>query len=76
VARRTYDVLLSYPNSSDPSSVELWDSTNETLLHRSAEMEEVLTDEQKVEDLIPPFNAYSPSGDVTVRRTTDSNIVL
>jgi hypothetical protein len=70
VVRRNYDVLLSYPNATDPSIVELWDTSSGTLLHRSAAMEDVLTPEQNASDMIPPYNAYSPSGDVTVRSST------
>jgi len=70
VTRRSYDVLLSYPNTSDPNTVQIIDSQNRTIF-QSTIYEKVLQADENETDSVPPFHAYSPSGDVTVRIETD-----
>jgi hypothetical protein len=65
VQRKTYDVLVSYPNFTDPSRVEMVDGTG-AVLYQSAAMEKILLPEQNASDMIPPFNAYSRPGNLTV----------
>lgn len=63
VTKVTYEVLLSYPNDTDPSFVYLLDA-NGTALHRSQEVEKILSPAQNRSDVVRPFNAYSHPGDV------------
>ena len=60
-----YRVMLSYPNESDPNFVELLDA-NGTMKYRSYEREPILTPEENKTGVVPPFNAYSAKGDITV----------
>ena len=61
----TYDVLLSYPNTSDPNMIYLLNGTG-GVEHATQREEEIVRDDQNHTDVIPPFNAYSPPGDVEV----------
>jgi len=65
VTNDTYDILLSYPNRSDPSYVYLFDADGNEV-YRTQKFEKILSGDQNHSDVVPPFNAYSPSGDVTV----------
>ena len=60
-----YRVMLSYPNESDPNFVELLDATGK-MKYRSYEREPILTPEENKTGVVPPFNAYSAKGDITV----------
>ena len=61
----TYDVLLSYPNTSDPNMIYLVDESG-GVQHATQREEAIVRDDQNHTDVIPPFNAYSPPGDVEV----------
>ena len=65
VTMDTYDILLSYPNRSDPNFVFLYDD-NHTEVYRTQREEKILDADQNHTDVIPPFNAYSPPGHVKV----------
>jgi len=65
VTNDTYEVLLSYPNRSDPNYVSLLDG-NGRQVYRSQLFEKILSHDQNHSDVIPPFNAFSPSGHVKV----------
>lgn len=65
VTTDTYEVLLSYPNRSDPNYVYLFDGAGNEV-YRTQKFEKILNAEQNHSDVVPPFNAYSPIGDVTV----------
>jgi N-acetylated-alpha-linked acidic dipeptidase len=60
-----YDVLLSYPEKSDPNFIELLDGRGQTL-YRSPLTEAILTPGENQSDVVPPFNAYSAPGDIQV----------
>ncbi|XP_053391718.1 N-acetylated-alpha-linked acidic dipeptidase 2-like [Mercenaria mercenaria] len=63
VTMTPYRVLLSYPNMSDLNYVELLDERNQTK-YKSDLREPVLTPEENVTGVVPPFNAYSAPGDI------------
>ena len=58
-------MLLSYPNTTDPNTVKILDGNNATIF-QSTIYEKVLQADENETDSVPPFHAYSPSGDVTV----------
>ncbi|XP_060559269.1 N-acetylated-alpha-linked acidic dipeptidase 2-like [Ruditapes philippinarum] len=62
VTMAPYEVLLSYPNMSNLNFVELLDG--EKTVYKSNLTEPILTPEEDKPDVVPPFNAYSPAGDV------------
>ncbi|KAL3873960.1 hypothetical protein ACJMK2_037035 [Sinanodonta woodiana] len=61
-----YRVLLSYPEQRDPNFVELL-SSNGTVLYTSPLTEQIINPEENKTGVVPPFNAYSATGDVKVR---------
>lgn len=63
VTMTPYKVLLSYPDPDDPNFVELLDENNVTQ-YRSNTTEKILTPEEDKPGVVPPFNAYSASGDI------------
>ena len=60
-----YNVLLSFPDRDSPNKVSLLDHTG-TVRFSSQTVETPLTSGTNISEMIPPFNAYSPSGDVEV----------
>lgn len=60
-----YQVLLSYPNMSNLNFVELLNENGDTV-YKSNLTEPILTPEENKPDVVPPFNAYSPQGDIKV----------
>ena len=67
VEKPEYDVLLSYPQKDDPNLVYLYDESNPSNpIFISARTEKILSPDQNHSDVVPPYNAYSPSGDVNV----------
>ncbi|XP_067942512.1 glutamate carboxypeptidase 2-like [Watersipora subatra] len=65
----SYDVLLSYPMEGDPNLISLkWD--NGSTFFESQPAEAILRPEdiQPEDNIVPPFNAYSPPGDVTSQK--------
>jgi len=71
VTSDTYNVLLSYPNRSDPNYVSLLDADGREV-YRSQLFEKILSPDQNHSDVVPPFNAFSPPGDVKVRASQSS----
>ena len=69
----TYDVLLSYPNRSDPNYVALLDADGR-VVYRSQLFEKILSPDQNHSDVVPPFNAYSPPGHVQVTASPFSHL--
>lgn len=61
-----YDVMLSYPNMSDPNYVELLDGNN-SQVYRSNFTEAILTPQEDKPGVVPPFNAFSAPGDIKVK---------
>lgn len=60
-----YDVLLSYPEKDDPCQIYMKDN-QDTILFATQLKEKILRPEQDQPDVVPPFNAYSASGDPRV----------
>ncbi|KAK3585558.1 hypothetical protein CHS0354_022968 [Potamilus streckersoni] len=56
-----YDVLMSYPNTSDPNKVEIVTSSGITFF-TSAFFEKPLDEDGNQSDIIPPYNSFSPAG--------------
>ena len=52
----TYDVMLSYPNTSDPNMIYLVDERGGERYATQRE-EAIVRDDQNHTDVIPPFNA-------------------
>ena len=65
VMSQDYEVLLSYPNWTNPSYVQLLDG-NGNQLFISQLTEAILSPDQNQSDVVPPYNAYSAKGDVKV----------
>ena len=61
-----YSVLLSYPNTSNPNSLQLLDGKGQLLYDAHTKQEPPLTIGEDDPNVAPPFNAYSGSGKVTV----------
>jgi len=64
VSLDSYDLLLSYPNSSKPNKVYLLNAEGEVEF-TSRHKEDVLRAEDEDPEFIHAFNAFSPPGDVT-----------
>jgi len=60
----TYEILLSYPDKSYPSYIQLIDD-NGTEIYMTQLEEKILSEDQNHTDVIPPFNAFSKSGLIT-----------
>ncbi|XP_078401883.1 N-acetylated-alpha-linked acidic dipeptidase 2 [Cetorhinus maximus] len=56
-----YDVLLSYPNKSNPNYISIIDENGYPIFNTSF-FEKLPPGYEDIEDLVPPFNAYSPAG--------------
>ncbi|XP_067842435.1 N-acetylated-alpha-linked acidic dipeptidase 2 [Heptranchias perlo] len=56
-----YDVLLSYPNKSNPNYISIIDENGNAIFNTSL-FEPLPPGYENVEDLVPPYNAYSPAG--------------
>jgi len=61
-----YRVLLSYPDSTNPSRVVIYDVRDDTTVFTSQLSEEILHPDDNDTDVVPPYNVYTPSGIVTV----------
>ncbi|KAL8618688.1 hypothetical protein ACOMHN_048864 [Nucella lapillus] len=61
----TYHVLLSYPNTSHPNVIQIVNTTDDRVLFESHKFEIPLTPHENNSHVVPPFNGYSPAGDVT-----------
>lgn len=62
----TYNVLLSYPNTTNPNVVEIINATGQVIF-MSHKFEVPLTDHENNSNVVPPFNSYSAAGNVTGR---------
>ena len=63
---KTYDVLLSYPVRPGLAAIV---ADNGSSLFTAQRKEKILEPSENHTDVLPPFNAYSSSGNVSVRRT-------
>ncbi|KAK7115718.1 N-acetylated-alpha-linked acidic dipeptidase 2-like [Littorina saxatilis] len=59
----TYEVLLSFPNKSNPNVVQILNGSN-AVQFESQKFEKPLTDHENNSNVVPPFNGHSPSGNV------------
>ncbi len=66
VELHNYTVLLSFPSEDNPNSLRLKDSGGNILYDSHIAQEPPLTDQERSYSVIPPFNAYSANGTVTV----------
>ncbi|XP_076465735.1 glutamate carboxypeptidase 2-like isoform X2 [Babylonia areolata] len=60
----TYNILLSYPNTSNPNLVQVINTTDNEVIVESEKYEVVLTPNENNSHVVPPFNGFSPAGDV------------
>jgi len=74
VTNNTYDILLSYPNKTDPNYIYLIDDNNE-IKYTTQTVEKIVRDDQNDSRVVPPFNAYSPAAEVTVGLLHDMCII-
>ena len=65
VTKVEYDVLLSYPNYTDLSFIELLDDQG-TNNFTTQLVEKVIEFADNNSDIVPPFNSYSATGDAQV----------
>ena len=56
-----YEVMLSYPDKNNPNRIELQDGSGQELFTTQIE-EKILRPEQNQSDVVPPFNAFSATG--------------
>ena len=68
VEMKKYDVLLSYPERPGIASIK---TDNGSTLFTAQRKEKVLESSENNTNVLPPFNAYSSSGNVTVRLNAD-----
>jgi len=61
-----YTVLLSLPDTDNPNILQLRDPNGGVLYESHIAREPPLTDDERVEGVLPPFNAYSANGTVRV----------
>ena len=61
-----YSVLLSYPNTSNPNSLQLFDGKGQLLYNAHSKQEPPLTPGEDDPNVAPPFNAYSGNGTASV----------
>ena len=61
-----YSVYLSYPNTSNPNTLELKNSSGDTLYESHIMEEPPLIPAENDSTVAPPFNAYSGNGSVSV----------
>ena len=63
-----YTVLLQYPgNCSQPNQLQLQDSGGKVIYNAAIQQEKPLLPQENDPSVAPPFNAYSGSGNATVR---------
>ncbi|XP_025076798.1 glutamate carboxypeptidase 2-like isoform X2 [Pomacea canaliculata] len=61
----TYDVLLSFPNTTTPNLIQIKNVTSGQIISETKPYEVALTPAENNSNVVPPFNAFSPAGDVT-----------
>jgi len=61
-----YRVLMSYPDSADPSRVVIYDVRDDSVVFTSQLTEKPLHSDDNLTDTVPPYNVYSPSAIVSV----------
>ena len=62
-----YDVLLSYPNTTDEDNmnqIQIVDNSTGNIIYKSPLYEDILDESENKSNVVPPFNAYSKSGTV------------
>ena len=70
VETTNYTVLLQYPgNHSHPNQLQLEDSAGEVIYDAAIQREKPLLPLEEDPSVAPPFNAYSGTGNATVRST-------
>ncbi|XP_071164480.1 N-acetylated-alpha-linked acidic dipeptidase 2-like [Mytilus edulis] len=62
-----YDVLLSYPNTTDEDNmnqIQIVDNSTGNIIYKSPLYEDILDESENKSNVVPPFNAYSKPGTV------------
>lgn len=68
VEMTNYTVLLQYPgNYTHPNQLQLRDSAGDVIYDAPIQQEKPLLPEERDPSVAPPFNAYSGTGNATVR---------
>lgn len=60
-------MLLSYPDPDRPNRVELYDRRDKLVFTTKLEEPDLGPQRNRSDDVVPPFNAYSASGNPKVR---------
>lgn len=60
-----YNILVSKPNISDPNTIQFVDERG-NVVFTSAPVERTLTQEDNIDEAVPPFTGFSPAGTVEV----------
>lgn len=72
VEMKKYEVLLSYPETPGIASIKSGDGST---LFTAQRKEKVLESSENDSNVLPPFNAYSSSGNVTVSMEVRSGLL-
>jgi len=72
-ALKKYKIMLSRPKK--PGVVALYDGSDQEI-YRSAPQEAFLIPSENNSNVVPPFNAYSPAGNVKVSDTFNYKVSL
>lgn len=69
VITKKYIIMLSRPKNMKAGFAALYSGNGSTLIHKSADQEKFLVPSENNSNVVPPFNAYAPSGQVQVSVT-------
>ena len=61
---KNYNIMLSRPKDMKAGAAALYNGS--TLIYKSAPQEKFLVPSENNSNVVPPFNAYAPSGSVRV----------
>lgn len=64
-----YDILLSYPKKNTLPLARILNSSSGAEVFRARQKEKTVQAEEDNDKVLPPFNAYSASGNVTVSQS-------
>jgi hypothetical protein len=72
-----YDVLLSYPNTTNKDNMNQIQIISDTgdIIYESPLYEEILHESENKSNVVPPFNAYSATGTVESVRVNNFDFV-
>ena len=61
--------MLSFPNETDANVIFLKEGSSGNVIFESQIKEQILHPQMNKSDVVPPYNAYSPPGDVQVGKS-------